>query len=221
VASEVKVPLQNWLFRRVGKPFFRVLFRILSQVELQGLKHVPEAGGYLVTGNHVSLYDPAFVLAFWPQDLEAAGAADILDRPGQNILMRCYGGIPVHRGEVDRTLLQAMIDRLKSGLPVYIAPEGRRSHAPGMQQAHHGAAYVVAKAGIPVVPVGMTGTEDIFKSIREGVRAKLRMVVGRPIQLQPVNTRASNRREALRENTNLIMKAIADVLPEEYRGVYA
>jgi 1-acyl-sn-glycerol-3-phosphate acyltransferase len=221
VASEVKIPLQNWLFRRVGKPFFRGLFRILSQVELQGFMHVPEVGSYLVTGNHVSLYDPAFVLAFWPKDLEAAGAADILDRPGQNILMRCYGGIPVHRGEVDRTLIQAIVDRLKSGLPVYIAPEGRRSHLPGMQQAHHGAAYVVAKAGVPVVPIGMTGTENIFKSLREGVRAKLRMVVGRPIQLPPINTRASNRRQALRDNTNLIMKAIADVLPEEYRGVYA
>ncbi|HEY44499.1 MAG TPA: 1-acyl-sn-glycerol-3-phosphate acyltransferase [Anaerolineae bacterium] len=220
MASEIKIPLGNRIFRRVGKPFFRTLFRILSRVELQGFEHVPLEGGYLVTGNHVSLYDPAFVLAFWPADLEAAGAADILNRPGQNILMRCYGGIPVHRGEVDRTLLQAMIDRLKSGLSVYIAPEGTRSHLPGMQQAHHGAAYVVAKAGVLVVPVGMTGTEDIFKSRREGVKATLRMVVGRPIQLPPVNTRASNRRQALLANTNMIMKAIADLLPIEYRGVY-
>ncbi len=160
------------------------------------------------------------MLAFWPRDLEAAGAADILDRPGQNILMRCYGGIPVHRGQVDRTLLHAMIDRLKHGFAVYIAPEGTRSHAPGMQQAHHGAAYVVAKADVPVVPVGMTGTEDIFTSLKQGVRAKLRMLVGRPLKLPPVNTRAANRRQALRANTDMIMKAIADLLPIEYHGIY-
>jgi 1-acyl-sn-glycerol-3-phosphate acyltransferase len=220
VASEVQIPLRNRIFRRVGKPFFRMLFHILSRVELQGFNHIPEEGGYLVTGNHVSLYDPAFVLAFWPQDLEAAGAAAILDRPGQNILMRFYGGIPVHRGQVDRTLLHAMIDRLKSGLPVYIAPEGTRSHTPGMQQAHHGAAYVVAKAEVPVVPVGMIGTEDIFTSLRQGVRAKLGMLVGQPIKLPPINTRAENRRQALRANTDVIMKAIADLLPVEYRGLY-
>ncbi len=220
MASEVQVPLRNRLFRRIGKPFFRILFHILSRVELHGFEHIPGEGGYLVTGNHVSLYDPAFVLAFWPQDLEAAGAVDILDRPGQNILMRCYGGIPVHRGQVDRTLLNAMIDRLKSDLPVYIAPEGTRSHLPGMQQAHHGAAYVVAKADVPVVPVGMIGTEDIFTKLRQGAKAKLELLVGRPFKLPPINTRAADRRQALRANTDMIMKAIADLLPIEYRGVY-
>lgn len=220
MVSEVQIPFRNRIFRRIGKPFFRMLFHILSHVELQGFNQIPGEGGYLVTGNHVSLYDPAFVLAFWPRDLEAAGAVDILDRPGQNILMRCYGGIPVHRGQVDRTLLRAMIDRLKSGLPVYIAPEGTRSHVPGMQHAHHGAAYIVAKAEVPVVPVGMIGTEDIFTSLRQGVRAKLRMLVGRPLELPAVNTRAANRRQALRANTDLIMKAIADLLPVEYRGIY-
>lgn len=220
MASEVQVPLRNRIFRRVAKPFFRFLFHILSRVELHGFEHIPSEGGYLVTGNHVSLYDPAFVLAFWPQDLEAAGAVDILDRPGQNILMRCYGGIPVHRGQVDRTLLHAMINRLKSGLPVYIAPEGTRSHTPGMQQAHHGAAYVVAKAEVPVVPMGMIGTEDIFAALRQGARAKLEMLVGRPLKLPPVNTRAADRRQNLRANTDMIMKAIADLVPKEYRGVY-
>lgn len=170
MTSEIKIPLGIKLFRRMVKPTFRMLFRLLSRVEIEGFEHVPPDGGYLVAGNHVSLYDPAFVLAFWPSDLEAAGAVDVLDRPGQNLLMRWYGGMPVHRGEVDRTLLMGMIECLQADLPVYIAPEGTRSHVPGMQQAHHGAAYVAAKARVPVVPVGMIGTEGIFKTLRRGVR---------------------------------------------------
>jgi len=220
VTSEIKIPLRIKLFRRVAKPTFRMLFRLLSRVELEGFEHVPLEGGYLVAGNHVSLYDPAFVLAFWPTDLEAAGAVDVLDRPGQNLLMRYYGGMPVHRGEVDRTLLMGMIECLQAGLPVYIAPEGTRSHVPGMQPAHHGAAYVAAKARVPVVPLGMIGTEGIFKTLRHGVRSRLRLTVGRPLDLPPVDTRAPNRRQALRFNTDIIMYAIAGLMPENYRGVY-
>ena len=220
MTSEFKIPLQIKLFRRIVKPTFRLLFHLLSRVELEGFEYVPPEGGYLVAGNHVSLYDPAFVLSFWPADLEAAGAVDVLDRPGQSLLMRWYGGMPVHRGEVDRTLLMGMIERLQAGLPVYIAPEGTRSHVPGMQPAHHGAAYVAAKAQVPVVPVGMTGTEGIFETLRSGVRSRLRLVVGRPLYLPPVDTRAPTRRQALKFNTDIIMYAIASLMPEEYHGVY-
>lgn len=220
MTSEFKIPLRVKLFRRVVKPTFRLLFHLLSRVELEGFEHVPSEGGYLVAGNHVSLYDPAFVLSFWPTDLEAAGAVDVLDRPGQSLLMRGYGGMAVHRGEVDRTLLVGMVERLKAGLPVYIAPEGTRSYVPGMQQAHHGAAYVAAKARVPVVPIGMTGTEGIFKTLRHGVRSRLRLTVGRPLDLPPVDTRAPTRRQALKFNTDIIMYAIAALMPEEYHGVY-
>ena len=220
MTSGFRIPVWIKLFRRVAKPTFRMLFHLLSRVELEGFEHVPTEGGYLVAGNHVSLYDPAFVLAFWPADLEAAGAVDVLDRPGQSLMMRCYGGMPVHRGEVDRALLMGMIERLQAGLPVYIAPEGTRSYVPGMQQAHHGAAYVAAKARVPVVPIGMTGTEDIFKTLRHGIRSRLRLVVGRPLDLPPIDTRASNRKQALRFNTDIIMYAIAALMPEDYRGVY-
>lgn len=220
MTSEIEIPLRIKLFRRVAKPTFRMLFRLLSRFELEGFEHVPSEGGYLVAGNHVSLYDPAFVLAFWPTDLEAAGAIDILDRPGQKLLMRYYGAMPVHRGDVDRTLLTGMIERLQAGLPVYIAPEGTRSHVPGMQQAHHGAAYVAAKARVPVVPVGMTGTEGIFRTLKHGVRSRLRMVVGRPLNLPPVDTRAPTRRRELKFNTDIIMHAIAALMPVAYRGVY-
>jgi 1-acyl-sn-glycerol-3-phosphate acyltransferase len=189
-------------------------------VELTGFQNIPTGCAYLVTPNHVSLYDPPFVIAFWPTDLEAAGAADILDRPGQNILMRFYGGIPVHRGEVDRTLLKAMITRLNAGYPVLIAPEGTRSHVPGMQQAHNGAAYVAAKTNVPVIPVGVIGSEDIFKDLRRGRRSKIRMVVGAPFKLPSIDTRASNRRETLRANTDIIMHKIAELVPTEYKGLY-
>ncbi|MEJ2601032.1 MAG: 1-acyl-sn-glycerol-3-phosphate acyltransferase [Anaerolineales bacterium] len=109
------VPLHTRILRVIMRPIFRLLFHILSQVRIIGIENVPDNGAYLLAINHVSLYEPPFILAFWPTPLEAAGAVEIWERPGQNILIRLYGGIPVHRGDYDRNLIETMLAVLKSG----------------------------------------------------------------------------------------------------------
>lgn len=218
-----EVPPPPWwvrLFRVLGRPLFRLLFHILCRVEIEGWENVPRRGAYLVSANHPSIIDPPFILAFWPRPLEAAGAVDVLDRPFQGQLMRLYGAMPVHRGEADRKVLEAMITHLRAGQPVLLDPEGRRSHVPGMQEARPGVAYVAARSGVPVVPVGITGTESATAAWRRGRRGRLRMVIGRPVALPPVDLRSPGRKQALRANTDQLMRAIAALLPEEYRGVY-
>jgi len=217
----VRIPWSVRLFRAVARPLFRLLFHILCDIKIEGLENVPARGGYLVSSNHLSIIDPPFVVAFWPRALEAAGAREILNRPFQGELMRWYGGIPVHRGEVDRTLLDEMVRRLRAGFPVMMDPEGRRSHSAGMQGAHPGVAYVAARAGVPVVPVGITGAEAATQAWRRLRRGRLTMKIGRPITLPPIDLRAPSRKEALRANTDRLMRAIAELLPEAYRGIYA
>jgi 1-acyl-sn-glycerol-3-phosphate acyltransferase len=216
----VVIPWRVRLFRAVARPAFRLLFHILCRVQIEGRENIPAAGGYIVSCNHLSIVDPPLVVAFWPRAVEAAGAVDVLARPGQGQLMRWYGGLSVHRGEADRALLEEMIRRLKAGLPVMMDPEGRRSHVPGMQEAKPGVAYVAAKAGVPVVPVGVSGTEVATAAWKRGRRARLKMVIGRPVRLPPVDFRAPARKQQLKANTNALMHAIAALLPEEYRGLY-
>jgi cytidylate kinase len=216
----VVIPWGVRLFRAVARPAFRLLFHILCRIQIEGRENVPATGGYIVSGNHISIVDPPFVVAFWPRAVEAAGAVDVLARPGQGQLMRWYGGLSVHRGEADRALLEEMVRRLKAGLPVLMDPEGRRSHVPGMQEARPGVAYVAAKAGVPVVPVGVTGTESATAAWKRGRRARLKMVIGQPLRLPPVDFRAPTRKQQLKANTDALMHAIAALLPEEYRGLY-
>ena len=156
------VPLPNQVFRRVFRPIFRLVFHLLSDVRIVGRENVPKNGPYLITINHVSLFEPPFLLAFWPIPPEGAGAVDIWDRPGQGILVRFYHGIPIHRGEFDRRSLETMIAVLQSGRPLLLAPEGGRAHELGMRRALPGVAYIVAKTHVPVVPVGIVGTTDDF-----------------------------------------------------------
>lgn len=216
-----QVPLFNRIMRPLMRPVFRLLFHILSEVHISGRQNIPRRGAYLVAINHVSLYDPAFALAFWPKALEAAGAVEIWSRPGQNLLVRLYGGIPVHRGQLDRQVIEKMTAALQSGRPLLIAPEGGRSHAPGMQRAFPGVAYLHEKTGVPVLPVGIVGTtDDFFQRAIRWERPRLEMHIGRPLQLPPITGRGETRRRERQRNADLIMLAIASLLPPEYQGIY-
>ncbi len=215
------VPVFNRLARRVMRPIFRLAFHLLSKVEITGSENVPRSGAYLITINHISFFEPPFILAFWPVPPEGAGAVDIWSRPGQAILVRLYYGIKVHRGVFDRQALEHMIDVLEAGRPLLIAPEGGRTHHLGMRRALPGVAYIVDKTGVPVVPVGVIGaTDDFLDRALLLKRPKLEMRIGQPFYLPVVDGKGAERREALQANADQIMQAIATLVPSDYQGVY-
>src|SRR3990172_3294 len=117
------VSIYSRLFRWLFRPVFRSLFHILCQIKIEGLENIPASGAYLVAINHVSLYEPPFVLAFWPRPLEAVGAVEIWNRRGQAILVRMYGGIQVHRGQFDRKLIDSALAVVQAGYPLLLSPE--------------------------------------------------------------------------------------------------
>jgi 1-acyl-sn-glycerol-3-phosphate acyltransferase len=123
---------------------------------------------------------------------------------------------------VDRTLIDTMLSVLRSGYPLLIAPEGTRSHRPGMGRAMPGIAYVLDQAQVPVVPVGLVGTTDDFmaKALR-GKRPVVEIRVGQPFCLPPVTGKGEERRQTRQRNADLVMERVAALLPLEYQGVYA
>jgi 1-acyl-sn-glycerol-3-phosphate acyltransferase len=222
MTAVTRLPARIRLARWVLRPLFRGIFYLLSNVSISGVEHIPKEGAYLIAVNHVSLYDPPLVMAFWPSTAEAVGASDVWQRPGQSLLVRWYGVIPVRRYEYDRSALQAIQTALDAGRPLMIMPEGGRSHAPGMRRAEPGVAYIVEKTDIPVVPVGVTGTtDDFFQRAIRGGRPSVHLAIGEPLYLPPVDGKGEARRLARQRNADLIMTHIAALLPIEYRGVYA
>lgn len=207
-------------FRAIGRPMARVILRALYRVSLIGVENVPSEGAYLVAANHISLAEPPLIAAFWPQPLEIVGAVDVLQRPVQGQLMRLYGTIPVNRGEVDRAMLTDLLRRLKAGLPALLFPEGGRSHKPGLQQGFIGVAYAALKARVPIIPVGLTGTHrgpDEWVKLR---RPPVEISIGKALYLPSAPSSAKERKEFLRQQTDRIMRALAGILPAEYRGIY-
>ncbi len=215
-----------WWRRWLSRPFIRVflglVFRILAPVKITGKKNVPLGKPYIVAINHVSLFEAPFVGVFWPEQLEALGAVEVWDRPGQNILARLWGGIPVHRGEYDRAMFEKVLAVLRTGYPLLIAPEGGRSHVPGLRVAKLGVAYLAEQSGLPVLPAAIVGTtDDFWKKASKGKRPLLEMRIGKPIYLPPVEGQGEVRRTSRQRNADLVMRHLAGLLPEEYRGVYS
>ncbi len=218
---DYRVPWPNKIARAFIKPLFCGIFHLLANIKITGHENIPFRQPYLAVINHVSTFDPPFFLALWPEMIEAMGASDIWKRPGQAQLVRLYHAIPVHRGEYDRVVFDRILSILASGRPLLLAPEGGRSHQEGMQRARPGVAYIVERAQVPVIPVGIVGTTDNFiKKAMRGERRLLEMRIGKPLVLPSLEGKGNERRESRQRNADLVMQHIAGLLPRSYRGVY-
>jgi 1-acyl-sn-glycerol-3-phosphate acyltransferase len=216
------VPLYFKVIRPILKTVFRAIFHMLARVTIIGKENIPYGIPYVIAMNHVSIFDPPFVAAFWPEQLEIIGAIDVFRKPGQGQLLKLYGVIPVHRGDYDRSLLTKIVSIIKSGSPLLIAPEGGRSHDTAMRRAKPGIAYIVEKTDAPVLPVALVGTtEEFWQRAKRAQRPQLEMRIGKPITLPPITVKGTEKHIARQKNADLVMSYLAGLLPEEYRGVYA
>lgn len=132
--------------------------------------------------------------------------------------MEWYGIIWLHRGRADTRAIRATLDGFSEGRFILIAPEGRFSLSGGLEEGQHGAAYLALKADVPVVPVAVIGTENehVYGHLKRLRRAPVTLRVGKAFRL----SQQANRRETVREGTRQIMQALANLLPESYRGAY-
>ena len=216
------VPFRFQISRPILRTVFRGIFRVLGRVKISGQEHIPYGKPYVVAINHVSIFDPPLAGAFWPEQLEIIGASDVFEKPGQGQILKLYGVIPVHRGEYDRALFTKIINVLRSGYPLLIAPEGGRSHVPAMRRAMPGISYIVEQTELPVLPAAIVGTtEDFWQRARRGEKPPLEIRIGKPIMLPQNTAKGAERHEERQKNADLIMSYLAGLLPEEYRGVYA
>ena len=109
-------------------------------------------------------------------------------------MLSTLGGFPVSRGTADREALQRCIAVLEAGEPLVLFPEGERKSGPTVQPLFDGAAYVALKAGVPIVPVGIGGSEAVMPKGARMIRpSKVHVIVGPPIQPPVAGAGAASR----------------------------
>jgi 1-acyl-sn-glycerol-3-phosphate acyltransferase len=199
---------------------FRILSSILIRFHLEGIENLPAHGPYILTINHLSIFDVALVFGWLGREDMAGWAAEKWEKhPIAGPLLRLGDAVFIQRGKVDRGALKAAIQWLQAGKIWGIAPEGTRSPDGTMKRGKTGVAYLADSSGAPIVPVGLVGADKISGALKRLRRQRVSLHVGKTYKLPPLDE--DKRAASLRANTDEVMCRIAALLPEEYRGLYA
>jgi 1-acyl-sn-glycerol-3-phosphate acyltransferase len=221
-SSSVKYEHARWELRR---RFLRFLIRsigftLLAKLDrVEGLENVPARGPAILLINHIAFIDPLVVLHVLPRNIVPLAKIEVYDYPVVGIFPRLWGVIPIRRDEFDRRAVQQVLEVIRAGEIVLVAPEGTRS--PQLTQGKEGIAYLASRSGAPVIPVAVDGTPG-FPALRfsprwRGPGATVRF--GKPFRFLP--DAQQTRRAGLRRMTDEAMYILASMLPEHRRGVYA
>jgi len=199
----------------------KILTTLLARVEVLGWENLPKQGAYIATANHLGRLE--IVLVYYLLDREDV-ILIIAEKYRRSAfwrwLARQVDAIFIDRYNADITAMREVLKRLKKGGVLAIAPEGTRSKSGVLIEGHFGAAYLASKSGVPIVPVGVTGSEDevVLQRFKRLKRAQIVLKIGKPYTLPPLNNR--EREIQLTQSTDEIMCQIAALLPEGYRGYY-
>ncbi len=206
------------LFRRFLKLLCRVVVFVCTKTTICGLEDYPRHGPALVVINHLGDPDAILLLAALPDFPEVIGKIELRNIPVLRLVMDMLGVIWIHRGQPDRRAISAVLEAFSQGRRIIIAPEGRESVSGALEAGTEGAAFLALKAGVPVVPITITGSE--FRLIENNLKKLRRMPVTLRVGKSFVLPQNASRQDALQEGTRLIMETLAHQLPPKYRGVY-
>lgn len=192
-------------------------FHLLSRFEVVGADHIPDEGGCLLVTNHTSRLDtPALLVASsrWVYPLVADKYKTF---PVFNWLLKISEAVYINRSDFDRQALLGAIDVLKRGDVLGIAPEGTRSRNGALQEAKSGVAFLAARTGATIVPVGVSGTRTMLQDLLHLRRMRIRVQFGEPFRLPKYGKLSADELDAA---THLIMGRVAALLPPDYQGFY-
>ena len=209
------------MFLKVLRLVSRILLRVIADVEIVGLENVPQQGGCVAVSNHIGRLDAMLALVLPERDDVIMMIAEKYQAYAfWRFWVRRFDAIWLNRFEADFHALREVVKRLHKGGILAIAPEGTRSQSGKLLAGRPGAAFLAAKAQVPVLPMAIMGTEDsvVKAKLRRLQRLKIKIIVGQPFMLPPIDRK--NKDAYFQAQTDEIMCRIAALLPPSYHGVY-
>lgn len=216
-----KITYPRRLFiRRLLKMLAHAAFALLCDLEIQGKENLPDKGPLLVIGNHFSFIDPVALIRVLPYPIEFVGGAEFPHAPNiVKSIPNWWGYYPVFRGTGSRFALRAAEEILKQDGVLGIMPEGG-AWAEVLRPARPGAAFLASQTGAKILPLGIYGLNDIFP-LKFGKRSKAVVNIGKPVGPFNATGKGRERRQQLDTIGLELMKAIAALIPDQYRGFLA
>jgi 1-acyl-sn-glycerol-3-phosphate acyltransferase len=196
-----------------------LLSKVLWRISFEGLENIPRTGPFIMAPIHRSWIDFGFASATTRRPMGYMGKESLWKNKYFGAFITHLGAYPVNRGAPDRESLRRTLELLASGKPLVLFPEGTRRTGPVIEHLHEGAAYVASKAGVPVIPVGIGGSE---RALPKGTwvprPVKVHVLVGEPLVPPPIaeGSRHPSRR-ALKEFTVHLQNVLQDLFDRAQR----
>ena len=191
--------------------------RVVYRVRVVGIEHVPRSGPYIIAPSHRSMLDIPLAGAITTRRIRFMGKAPLFRVPVLGAIFRALGGFPVERDGGDVGPVRDSLRILHEGEPLVVYPEGSRQRGRDIAPLQPGAAYLAAKAGVPIVPLGIAGAEETFRT-RPGRLpgfGRIIVVVGEPIP-PPARQGSIVKRSAVDELTATLHERLQKLLDESY-----
>lgn len=209
-----------------ARAFFAPVARLVFRPRIIGKKNVPTTGAVLIASNHLSFLDSVVVTLVAPRSISFLAKAEYFTGTGfKGWLSRAFftgiGAIPVERGagHAAQDALDSGLGVLQDGGAFAIYPEGTRSRDGRLYRGRTGVAWLALTAGAVVIPVALTGTENLQPAGSKRVRvARISVEFGVPIDLSAHGPATSGR--ARRTATDDVMEAIQAMSGQEFAHEY-
>ena len=173
--------------------------QVFTRMRIDGRERLPLTGAYVLAPIHRSYVDTPIVACITRRRVRFMGKQEIWKYPRLGWLCSALGAFPVNRGSADREALSRCITVLERGEPLVLFPEGERKDGSRVHPLFGGAAFVAARAGVPIVPVGIGGSARVMPRHAKTIRPKkVHVVVGNPIVVA-VDTSGRASRRAINE----------------------
>lgn len=188
--------------RMIVCPLCYVVAKIIYRVKIEGLENVPKKSACIICGNHVHALDAPALLATVNRDICFMAKEELWKSVGFRFMAMCYNVFSVKRGKRDTDAIKTALKVIKSNKILGMFPEGTRN---GMQRGikpKNGAVNIAIRAGVPIVPFGVTGD---FKPFR-----KIVFRFGEPMDFSKYKDEAKEK-EVVDELTRKVMEKIVEL----------
>lgn len=185
-----------------------------TRTKVVGKHNIPSTGAFLLAPIHRSNIDTPLAAAVTRRRLRFMGKDTIWKIKPIGWIISALGAFPVTRGTADREALKRCVAVLEAGEPLVLFPEGTRQSGPIVQPLFDGAAYVAVKAGVPIIPVGIGGSEGVMpKGSKMIYPRKCVVVVGEPI-IAPLDASGKVPRSAVKDVTEMLSQELQRLFNE-------
>lgn len=221
----IKGTVRPRTFRIVTKSV-AFLCRIIFGVRSTGRENIPTSEPFILVGNHLHNLDPVFMLVNSTRPIHFMAKQELFEIPVVKRIISWVGAFPINRGKMDRSSIRHGQNVLKSGVPLGIFPEGTRSLSRHLEKGLPGAGLFATGGDYLILPCAITGSESLpFNGGKgKGDQPKrhpghkgVLLQYGEPFRLpDEIDGKKTNAAAA----TDYMMRKVAELLPDEYRGVY-